>query len=233
MVRWGGTTWAFRIGWEDALKAGEKLAVIASDDAYVPYDLAQLMQRYDVSLGGLFPKLDTATLRAADGLDLDFLAVAYERDYVYPSDAKATRAYLETRVNVQETAERVCDELEGELVRFDERCCRLSWLDRGGAAEGTHRRDEGALRNRTEHERAHRRRIQGLRGVEVRAAHHGVCRRDSRTRELCHGVHAHAQRPVRHRGDGRHVGIRLARASRSLLRESPTRSPPPSPWCPP
>ena len=117
VVRWEDDL-AFRIGWEDALKAGEKLAVIASDDAYVPYDLAQLMQRYDVSLGGLFPKLDTATLRAADGLDLDFLAVAYERDYVYPSDAKATRAYLETRVNVQETAERVCDELEGELVRL-------------------------------------------------------------------------------------------------------------------
>lgn len=117
VVRWEDDL-TFRIDWEDALKAGKKLAVIALDDAYVPYDLAQLMQRYDVSLGGLFPKLDTSTLRAADGLDLDFLAVAYERDYVYTSDAKATRAYLETRVNVRETAERVCDELEGELVRL-------------------------------------------------------------------------------------------------------------------
>src|SRR5699024_10138596 len=41
VVRWEDDL-AFRIGWEDALKAGEKLAVIASDDAYVPYDLAQL-----------------------------------------------------------------------------------------------------------------------------------------------------------------------------------------------
>ena len=80
VVRWEDDL-AFRIGWEDALKAGEKLAVIASDDAYVPYDLAQLMQRYDVSLGGLFPKLDTATLGAADGLDLDFLAVAFKDFY--------------------------------------------------------------------------------------------------------------------------------------------------------
>lgn len=48
----------------------------------MPYDLAQLMQRYDVSLGGLFPKHGTATLRATDGLDLDSLAVVYERDYV-------------------------------------------------------------------------------------------------------------------------------------------------------
>ena len=33
VVRWEDDL-AFRIGWEDALKAGEKLAVIASDDAY-------------------------------------------------------------------------------------------------------------------------------------------------------------------------------------------------------
>jgi len=117
VVRWDDDL-SFRIGWEDALKAGEKLAVIAPAGAYVPYDLAQLMQRYDVSLGRLFQKLDAAVLRAADGLDLDFLAVAYERDLVHTSDAKATRVYLETHVNVRETAERVCDELESELVRL-------------------------------------------------------------------------------------------------------------------
>ena len=115
-VRWEDDL-AFRIGWEDALKSGKKLAVVAPDSAYVPYDLALLMQRYDVSLGELFPKLDTATLWSFPGLDLDFLAVAYERDLVHISDAKATRDYIETRVNVRETAELVCDSLESELVR--------------------------------------------------------------------------------------------------------------------
>lgn len=117
VVRWGDDL-AFRVRWEEALKAGEKLAVVAHDGDYVPYDLALLMQRYDVTLGRLFPKLDTATLQADGSLDLDMLALAYERDYVHTSDAKATRVYLETRVNVRETAEALCDELEGELVRM-------------------------------------------------------------------------------------------------------------------
>lgn len=109
---------AFRIGWEDALKNGKKLTVVVRSDDYVPYDLVQLMQRYDVSLERLFPKLDAATLRAEKMLDLDFLAVAYERDYVHDSDAKATSVYLETRVNNRETAEVVCDELVSELGRL-------------------------------------------------------------------------------------------------------------------
>lgn len=126
VVRWVDDL-AFRNGWEDALKGGAKLAVIVSDGAYVPYDLAQIMQRYDVSLGRLFPKLDTATLRSSSELDLDFLAVAYERDLVHTSDAKATRGYLETRVNVRETAECVSDELESELVRLT--CAAAGYRD--------------------------------------------------------------------------------------------------------
>lgn len=98
-----------------------------SSGEYVPYDLAQLMQRYDVSLERLFPKLDTATLQASSEPDLDFLAVAYERDLVHTSDAKATRDYLETRVNGRETAERVSDELESELVRLT--CAAAGYRD--------------------------------------------------------------------------------------------------------
>ena len=108
----------FRIEWEDQLKRGERLAVIVSDGEYVPYDLAQLMQRYDVSLRNLFPKLDSRTLRENTLLDLDFLAAAYERDLVHTSGGKATRQYIEGRVNMRGTAELVGDKLESELVRL-------------------------------------------------------------------------------------------------------------------
>lgn len=116
VVHWNGDL-AFRIEWEEALKRGEKLAVIVPDGVYVPYDLAQLMQRYEVSLSRLFPKLEAVVIEADEGLDLDFLAIAYERDYVHTSDAGATREYIEMHVNTLETAECVCDELQSELIR--------------------------------------------------------------------------------------------------------------------
>lgn len=117
VIRWADDL-RFRIEWEDTLKRGEKLAVIVPDGEYVPYDLAQLMQRFDVSFGSLFPKLDSRTLREDDLLDLDFLAAACERDLVHTSDGKATRRYVDGSVKTRDTAERVTDELESELVRL-------------------------------------------------------------------------------------------------------------------
>ena len=116
VVRWEDDL-RFRIDWEGALKAGERLCVIVGRDDYVPYDLRQLMQVYEVSLGRMFPKLDVRTLREDESLDLDFLACAYERELVHTSGAKATREFIERQVNVRTTAERVCDGLESELVR--------------------------------------------------------------------------------------------------------------------
>ena len=117
LVRWEDDL-CFRIEWEDALKSGEKLAVITGRDDYVPYDLRQLMQTYDVSLRNLYPKLDARVLREDTSLDLDLLTAAYERELVHTSDAKATRGFIDEQVNVRATAERVCDGLESELVRL-------------------------------------------------------------------------------------------------------------------
>lgn len=79
VVRWTDDL-AFRIAWEDRLKGGAKLAVLAAPGDYIPYDLAQLMERYDVSFRSLFPELDAAALERDRALDLDMLAVAYKRD---------------------------------------------------------------------------------------------------------------------------------------------------------
>jgi hypothetical protein len=115
VVRWKDDL-SFRIEWEDRLKGGKRLAVIALPHDYVPYDLAQLMTRYDVSLDELFPSLDAGVLHDWGGIDLDFLAVAYRRDAVLPMDAARTRRFLNDRVLSRETAETVCDRLSSLLV---------------------------------------------------------------------------------------------------------------------
>lgn len=117
VVRWTNDL-AFRIAWEGKLKDGAKLAVLASPGDYIPYDLAQLMERYDVSFDGLFPELDAATLEHAGALDLDLLAVAYERDGFRLSSygPSQTARYLAEHVECRATAEAVCDRLCSELV---------------------------------------------------------------------------------------------------------------------
>lgn len=143
VVRWMDDL-SFRIGWEEALRRGDKLAVVARQEDYIPYDLAQLMQRYDVTLGNLFPKLDLATLRSDLTLDLDFLAVAYERDYVHTSGAASTVTYIESSVNTRATAEAVCDGLESELVQLASKA--VSWRDWVTVAELKARIDVTAAR---------------------------------------------------------------------------------------
>ena len=115
VVGWEGDL-PFRVQWEEALKTGARLAVMASPDDYVPYDVATLMERYDVCLGSLFPGLDGSVLASDGHLDLDFLAVAYERDFVSGLGAEETRRYLERSVNTLETAHSVCDALCSRLV---------------------------------------------------------------------------------------------------------------------
>ena len=110
VVRWSDDL-HFRIEWEKRLKDGERLAVIARPEDYVPYELAQFMTRYDVSLEELFPSLDATALRERTDLDLDFLAVAYERDTAMPMNLAQTRRFLDDRVCSRETAETVCDRL--------------------------------------------------------------------------------------------------------------------------
>ena len=118
VVRWTDDL-AFRIAWEDRLKGGAKLAVLAAPGDYIPYDLAQLMERYDVSFRSLFPELDAAALERDRALDLDMLAVAYKRDSprLYSFGSSQTERYLAEHVESRDTAEVVCDELCSKLVR--------------------------------------------------------------------------------------------------------------------
>lgn len=143
VVRWADDL-SFRIEWEEQVKSGAHLAVIARPDDYVPYDLATLMQRYDVALGPLFPELDEGMLRETQGLDLDFLAVAYARDVLTMLDADETRAYLSKRVFCKETAQEVCGGLCSRLVQLVSHAC--SFRDWIGVAELKARIDVTAAR---------------------------------------------------------------------------------------
>lgn len=117
VVRWVNDL-AFRVEWEASLKRGEKIAVIAKPDDYIPYDLMQRMDRFDVSLQALFPRLDATTLAQDPSIDFDLLSTAYARDFVRQSDADATRIYLDNQVNSCETAKVVFSEIENELLRL-------------------------------------------------------------------------------------------------------------------
>lgn len=133
VVRWPGDI-EFRIEWEDKLKWGAvKLAVIVWPGEYVPYDIRQFATEYEVSLGNLFPLLDTTTLENTKGLDLDFLAEAYVGATIGSLDAADTRTFLRETVQSRETAQRVYDGLCSELDRMSD--CASSWRDWISVAE--------------------------------------------------------------------------------------------------
>lgn len=69
---------AFRIEYEEKLKTpGEKMAVIAHTEQYIPYDVRRRLSAYMVSLERLFPKLYPATLKDMDKTGLDLLCAVY------------------------------------------------------------------------------------------------------------------------------------------------------------
>lgn len=72
----------FRIEYEEKLKSsGEKLAVVAHTEQYIPYDVRRRLSAYMVSLEKLFPKLHPATLKDMDKAGLDLLCAAYPANF--------------------------------------------------------------------------------------------------------------------------------------------------------
>ena len=72
---------AFRLEYEETIKTtDERVAVIVESEIYVPHDIQQRFQRRSVSLGVLFPRLHTDTLRKFIH-DIDLISYAYEECY--------------------------------------------------------------------------------------------------------------------------------------------------------
>lgn len=89
----------FRIEYEGKLKAsGEKLAVIAHTEQYIPYDMRRRLSAYMVSLEKLFPKLYPASLKDMDEVDLDLLSAVYPTNFDDLRQKQDTENYLRMKV---------------------------------------------------------------------------------------------------------------------------------------
>ena len=84
----------FRLTYEERLKTSdEKVAVIATSDIYVPFDIRQAFHKVDLSLGKLFPNLHSDTV-AKYVNDLDLISFAYDRCYSDLNSPSLTETFL-------------------------------------------------------------------------------------------------------------------------------------------
>ena len=89
----------FRIEYEEKLKSsGEKLAVIAHTEQYIPYDVRRRLSAYMVSIGKLFPKLHPETLKDMDKVGLDLLCAAYPANFDDLRQKQDTEMFLRMKV---------------------------------------------------------------------------------------------------------------------------------------
>ena len=90
---------AFRIEYEEKLKTpGEKMAVIAHTEQYIPYDVRRRLSAYMVSLERLFPKLHPATLKDMDKTGLDLLCAVYPTNFDDLRQKHDTERFLQSKV---------------------------------------------------------------------------------------------------------------------------------------
>ena len=106
----------FRIEYEEKLKTpGEKLAVIARTEQYIPSDVRCRLPAYMVSLEKLFPKLHPVMLKNMDKTGLDLLCVAYPANFDDLRQKHDTEMFLYTKVydraNVKAYIEKTTNDL--------------------------------------------------------------------------------------------------------------------------
>lgn len=90
---------AFRIKYEKKLKTpGEKMAVIARTEQYIPYDVRRRLPAYIISLEKLFPKLHPAMLKDMDKADFDLLCAAYPTNFDDLRQKHDTEIFLRMKV---------------------------------------------------------------------------------------------------------------------------------------
>ena len=87
---------SFRIGYEEKLKCGrEKLAVLSSSEAYIPYDILLHFSIYTVSLCNLFPNLNADVLRHKNRMDFDLLTMVTTKNYEKLTQREQTEKFFD------------------------------------------------------------------------------------------------------------------------------------------
>lgn len=119
---------SFRIEYEEDLKnAHTKIAVLQSEESYVPYDIQKSFDTYVVSLRELFPKLNTEILREKSLLDLNLLTLAMEGSFEDIIEADKTEKFFAASVYDQrnlhayfsEKLQNILLELQGSISYSD------------------------------------------------------------------------------------------------------------------
>lgn len=89
----------FRIRYEERLKThGEKLAIIAKTNQYIPYDVSKRLISYKIAIENLFPKLNPESLKDKSKADFDLLSAAYRNNFDDLRQKKDTDLYIRTKV---------------------------------------------------------------------------------------------------------------------------------------
>ena len=94
---------AFRIEYEEKLKTpGEKMAVIAQTEQYIPYDVHCRLSAYMISMEKLFSKLHPEPLKNMDRVDLELLCSAYLSNFEDFRQKQDTEMFLCRKVYTRE-----------------------------------------------------------------------------------------------------------------------------------
>lgn len=117
----------FRIEYEEKLKSfGEKLAVIAHTEQYIPYDVRRRLSTYMVSLEKLFPKLHPAALKDMDKAGLDLLCMAYPTNFDDLRQKNDTEMFLRMKVNTRANVKAYLKKMTNALIEKAKSVSRYS-----------------------------------------------------------------------------------------------------------
>lgn len=102
----------FRAEHDDVMQDSEnRYLLIAKNEIYTPYDIVKRFGRHVVSLGSLFPRLNSAELKAIRNQNYDLLTLAYQQNYEDLTAPQATLRFFENMVYGKSNVERYAHEL--------------------------------------------------------------------------------------------------------------------------
>lgn len=89
----------YRVNIEPEVKRKQtKILLVATLENYIPYDVQKCFRLFDVSIAGLFPKLNVMAIKQKPDIDFDLLSMAYEHNYEDLSEYEDTQDFVESIV---------------------------------------------------------------------------------------------------------------------------------------
>ena len=110
----------YRVHYEEVVKTGNsKILMLASPEAYIPYDVQKCFRTFRVSVAKLFPKLNVAAIKKMQELNYDLLCMAYKKNFSDLSAYEDTEEFLEEIVygknNIREYVKLLCFQLDSAV----------------------------------------------------------------------------------------------------------------------